>query len=249
MIIIEKKIIFIHPGKSGGTTIEKHLNNFFEYQNIGKRNLSENNQYKRTHASLSEISLFIDINDYFKFTIVRNPISRLWSLYNFSFKNKKKLDPIYASKYSINNEPDIDLFFKLNNDKYELWKKIKNNFIDLTTVEFDMLITYGNIDKLDTDIINDIKDYKKNWLKSQYSQNLDKNNYFNIDKIIKLENFDQDFQFIIRKYNLKNNIKKHQVNQNEDYRKFDIFNIDIKFKKMIYEMFELDFIKFDYQFK
>lgn len=249
MIIIEKKIIFIHPGKSGGTTIEKHLNNFFEYQNIGKRNLSENNQYKRTHASLSEISLFIDINDYFKFTIVRNPISRLWSLYNFSFKNKKKLDPIYASKYSINNEPDIDLFLKLINDKHELWKKIKNNFIDLTTVEFDMLITYGNIDKLDTEIIKDINDYKKNWIKSQYSQNLDKNNFFNIDKIIKLENFDDDFKFIIRKYNLKNNIKKHQVNQNEEYQNFDIFNIDIKYKKMIYKMFELDFIKFDYQFR
>jgi hypothetical protein len=249
MIIIEKKIIFIHPGKSGGTTIEKHLNNFFEYQNIGKRNLSENNQYKRTHASLSEISLLIDINDYFKFTIVRNPISRLWSLYNFSFKNKKKLDPIYASKYSINNEPDIDLFLKLINDKHELWKKIKNNFIDLTTVEFDMLITYGNIDKLDTEIIKDINDYKKNWIKSQYSQNLDKNNFFNIDKIIKLENFDDDFKFIIRKYNLKNNIKKHQVNQNEEYQNFDIFNIDIKYKKMIYKMFELDFIKFDYQFR
>ena len=88
MIILEKKIIFIHPGKSGGTTIEKHLNNSFKNQNIGKRNLSENEQYKRTHSSLNEISFFIDINDYFKFTIVRNPISRIWSLYNFSFKNK-----------------------------------------------------------------------------------------------------------------------------------------------------------------
>ena len=84
MIILEKKIIFIHPGKSGGTTIEKHLNNSFKNQNIGKRNLSENEQYKRTHSSLNEISFFIDINDYFKFTIVRNPISRIWSLYKIN---------------------------------------------------------------------------------------------------------------------------------------------------------------------
>jgi len=66
----EHKIIFIHIPKTAGVSIIKSLFND-KVKTGGHRN----------YIYLSK--LFQDFNDYFKFTIVRNPWDRLFSAYNF----------------------------------------------------------------------------------------------------------------------------------------------------------------------
>ena len=84
MINHEKKFIFIHIPKCGGTS-------------IGKMLLNDNTMYDdKEHNNYQEELVTATYDEYFKFSVVRNPWSRLVSLYhekhpfhtnNMSFKN------------------------------------------------------------------------------------------------------------------------------------------------------------------
>ena len=77
---INKKLLFIHIPKTGGSTIEQHMNAF---NNISKG-------YKRTkenkamqHFSIIEYNKLgqFDIINFYKFSIVRNPYTKILSEY------------------------------------------------------------------------------------------------------------------------------------------------------------------------
>jgi hypothetical protein len=82
MFDIDKKFIFTHPPKSGGTSIESLLGFFTKEKRYDQR------QYK--HKSLSEQIAVINESgysseDFFKFSITRNPWDRMVSYYYFDF--------------------------------------------------------------------------------------------------------------------------------------------------------------------
>jgi hypothetical protein len=97
MINHEHKFLFLHLPKTGGTSINKFFNDTFDNneRHFGHPYLSEYIYDKKTdkHSNL---------NDYFKFTIVRNPYDRLVSAFfyikedsefpfDISFRKKWKL--------------------------------------------------------------------------------------------------------------------------------------------------------------
>ena len=91
MISHSKKFVFVHIPKTAGTSITDVLNSYCEV----KSNDDVNSPFYY-HASAIQIKNFFnkmnwDLNDYFKFTFVRNPWDRLVSYYEFTKKRYKKL--------------------------------------------------------------------------------------------------------------------------------------------------------------
>ena len=92
MISFDKKFIFVHINKTAGTSIEKALSNY------GVRKLEENSDleleltYKQSqHFNTEEYKKHLGdgYDDYYKFTIIRNPFDRVVSYY-YGGGGKKK---------------------------------------------------------------------------------------------------------------------------------------------------------------
>jgi len=152
MICHKQKVIFTHIPKTAGTSILDTLGKVNKKQ---KLILS-----KPDHSTLAEIK-DRDLDDfwhYYKFTVVRNPWEREWSLYKFlkikdSFedylknmqndksyyveKRKFKLPNLFANQVDfilINNQIELDQiirFENLNNGYRELCKAIGKEVVDL----------------------------------------------------------------------------------------------------------------------
>jgi hypothetical protein len=94
------KLIFIHVPKTGGTSIEKILNLRNNYNGYG---ILENKALQ--HLKWNSYKLFLGdniFNNYYKFSVVRNPIDRLiseyyWTPLKFGYKSGKSFD-IFLNK-------------------------------------------------------------------------------------------------------------------------------------------------------
>ena len=81
MILDDHKILFIHIPRTGGTSVEK----FFEFKTHDNLLSTQSSIRNAQHLTLKEYTQEIDIEKYFKFTIVRNPWDRLLSWYLWSY--------------------------------------------------------------------------------------------------------------------------------------------------------------------
>lgn len=100
MILKKRKIIFIHIPKTGGTSMENAL--------IGKSNILNSN-----HKKASEYARRNNLDDFFKFTIVRNPWDKMVSEY---FYYKQGGSPgFWRDKILHKQMPDSFLKFVKNN--------------------------------------------------------------------------------------------------------------------------------------
>ena len=86
----KKDIIFVHIPKTGGSYIKGVLEESVE----DSLQVIPNHHWIKEHYTLNEIASFneIDISRSFIFTLVRNPMNKLLSTYNF-FKNCKRMFP------------------------------------------------------------------------------------------------------------------------------------------------------------
>ncbi|TVP61456.1 MAG: sulfotransferase family protein [Nodularia sp. (in: Bacteria)] len=150
------KFIFVHIPKCGGTSIEKALCTFTKLDLMNPRLLSEEEIKEKNlllggslhrlerHLSAIEIKTLIEkqeFEDYFKFSIVRNPFSRLVSFYNFVLKNKNPDHTKLQVKLVLNSvnfkdfvtcalqTEQMDLFF--NQYKY-ICDETQNNLMNFT---------------------------------------------------------------------------------------------------------------------
>jgi len=78
MISHKLKFVFVHIPRTSGTSIKCTLQHFDKNSIIGGSKTSWN-----YHASLQDYKNKYSIDDYFKFTIVRNTWDRLYSWYSF----------------------------------------------------------------------------------------------------------------------------------------------------------------------
>lgn len=93
----QKKILFVHIPKTGGTTIEQHMGAINNTKKGYYRNA--NNKAIQHLTTIEYNNLFDDnrFNNYCKFTIVRNPYDRMvseyyWTDLPFGFKSNKTFD-------------------------------------------------------------------------------------------------------------------------------------------------------------
>jgi hypothetical protein len=79
----KNKIIFVHIPRTGGTSILKFLNIERKKENLYGGYCHYSLMLKQ-HYPLHKIKIYLNQSDnYFKFSIVRNPYSRIISIYNF----------------------------------------------------------------------------------------------------------------------------------------------------------------------
>ncbi len=89
MLIQNPNIIFIHIGKTAGTSIENCIKNKYKCYN---------HSAIEQHSSIIDYQQRVNLDNYFKFVVVRNPYTRLWSQYNFQLiKDSTKKDPVMAN--------------------------------------------------------------------------------------------------------------------------------------------------------
>ena len=155
MISHKYKCIFIHIPRTGGTYVEKiistHLflvkdRNFWDIANEDKHLIAS--QAKKKYAKYW--------NDYFKFTIVREPISRMRSmmLYSgeyFGEKNiveiKKKHLDFYKKKYDYPAILEADTkFYDIKNLKTDKHKK-DQVYLNILDEKIDFILRYENLDE------------------------------------------------------------------------------------------------------
>ena len=107
MIFFKKKIIFVHIPRCGGTSIEKNLwknefNEYFSFEKNDEKHLLQgfvdkyNNKYQSDglqHLTLKNINKIYpkETKDFFKFSFIRNPFSRVVSLYLEIMQYRKDL--------------------------------------------------------------------------------------------------------------------------------------------------------------
>jgi Sulfotransferase family len=109
-----RKFTFVHIHKAGGTSVEKALDAYLAWNDLalGSSRLGQdmNEAYRQRyglhkHSSVADIesvcgSAYTD--DYYLFTVVRHPVDRICSLYNFvasmirNWETKHGIDPLDA---------------------------------------------------------------------------------------------------------------------------------------------------------
>lgn len=150
MISYTKKFIFIHIPRTGGTSIEKSLELYAEGKvntKIGKGGIYNlppelekrvnkilGNQISRNAKHMTALDwkqvLGEEYNDYYKFTIIRHPLTKAFSMLKFNErKTEDNEDWVnFQCMYfeDENGEIIVDDIFKYE-ELEESWKKICNN--------------------------------------------------------------------------------------------------------------------------
>lgn len=111
----EKKFIFIHVPKTGGTSVKKILS-----EKLKMKDITFDGEYvkykKNTHLKMN-INFFEKYNDYFKFVFVRHPYDWIKSYYNFHYNKEKFYKNITNKK--IKNTINVS---------FDDWLSSLNNF-------------------------------------------------------------------------------------------------------------------------
>jgi hypothetical protein len=124
----EKKIVYIHIPKTAGTTVEQIFFN--------------KNGFKSEHK---DITFYKDYYDYYIFSFVRNPYTRIISIYNYFINggNKSNFD-----KNKINPEIDINDFLNEYNENNLPFLKTQYSYLqDSNHINF-----IGRFENFDEDL-------------------------------------------------------------------------------------------------
>lgn len=131
----DKYVLFIHIPKTGGASIEQAFRNFGKVSMFDARHNNPNFHCSPQHFHLAPLKRLLPFDLFlYKFTIVRNPFSRLVSEYRMRFGNKfLKGDSIPAFDQWVES---IFLEYKKNNWLYDNHIRPQTEFINNTLVIF-----------------------------------------------------------------------------------------------------------------
>lgn len=193
----EKKFIFIHIPKTGGTSVKKILSEKMIIKGFKiKGELVKYN--KVTHIGINK-EQFKKYKDYYKFVFVRHPYDWIKSYYNFHL-NKSRFYKHFTSK-RVKNTINIsfdDWLYKLNNFNQT------NFFTDGDT--------------------------------------------FLVNKVCKLEKFDEDLKFVLEKINVDSNFKSVKMKDSKKFNIDTIKTLNDKQKKLVQKICAKDFKLLGYEY-
>jgi hypothetical protein len=260
MLITEPKIIFIHIEKNGGTSIEKSLL---------EKYTDKVYPLKARHMTILKYNSICKIDEYFKFCIIRDPIERIWSMYNYDITNniwKRKYYDIVPRKKQLfyykftgpGFKPTMTGFINYINEIHMEIKIYQNRFMKINNIK---TLNYQNIIKFYRWYYIQVhsktmRDHTFNGnkfiAKSQFIMMTNNDGNILVDKILKLENIDEDYKFIMKKFDVPSLQKLNTTNKlkrvtNKNYSKDNVKKINMETKMKICEMFILDYITFGYE--
>jgi len=245
MILHDKKIIFIHIPRTGGTSVEEYFQ--FKHQHGWKPDTAQ-------HLTLKEYSDHYDVEDYFKFTIVRNPWDRLVSWYLWSHAEVIYFQYLAETgRFSTRGESARN---KAWNKGRDLISDKKNTFTDpklflkFKTAFSSFIERLNDQEELVYDPYFDNNAILSNrlsgrWIMPQVRW-IEINNKINLDYICKFEKLKNNFNTVLRKNKLKNTTleRKGKIHHKPNYRKF----YTKKNQEIIGRLYKEDVKKFKYEF-
>ncbi len=190
MISYDKKFIFVHINKTAGTSMEKALADYGVRKLEEKSDLQFELSYSQSqHFNCEEYSKYLgsEYDDYFKFTVIRNPFDRVVSYYyggaiksdlSFSqwvvdrYKNKnfKDFERMYSDYKHWINLDDMDLILRFENLSVD-FEKLKN------TLDLDISLGSYNVNKKRVGYEEYYDDNTKEIIGNFFRDELDKFNY------------------------------------------------------------------------
>ena len=230
------KILFIHIPKTAGNSI---------YRNLLEHNL---NIFKMKHFTLTEIKKKINIYNFIKLCVIRNPYDRFVSLYFFKISHDEKFYnlKIHIEKKTNKSIKDIDnktIISYLKNLEGVEWdeKFIKNN-------KETVLKNINKLKNINLNNINNLKNKKfKNWLIENISSIKQENQYIEnekIDFLLKFENLDEEYNLFLKKLNINNiKLEKKNTSKHKNY----LFYYDNELLKIIKPYIIKDCEMFNYK--
>lgn len=198
-----KKFIFIHIQKNAGTSITRYLDKHLTYRDIvvGGTEFGENIQpffRKKYHINKHSYSKKIKAltgdevwNDYFSFSFVRNPWSRMVSLYTWCRKKKHKYD---ICQEAINSGSFSEFI------RGECFSKLPQQLDYFTDYNGEMIVNFvGKQESIQDDfeyICNKISVPSPDMLKNKWNQSNPEQDYR------KYYTSDQDIEIVAKKFAL-----------------------------------------------
>ncbi|USD41282.1 sulfotransferase family 2 domain-containing protein [Vibrio sp. SCSIO 43135] len=186
----ETKSIFIHIPKAAGTSVSHALYN----KDPGHYPLR-----KYEHADE------VKFREYFKFSVVRDPVTRIISTYYYI----KKRDSIKFDKHHP--------FYFIS--KYDTL----NDFVQ-----------GGLTESL-------VREHYFFWSQSYYLS--DKNGNIAVDYFAKMENLDEDFNYILKKINIDKELRKRNAGNNKENKEI----LTPKSIEVIYNLYKDDYVNFKFE--
>jgi hypothetical protein len=222
MIDHKRKFIFLHIPKCAGTSVGNFFINYFNYSKNDMSLFSDFNYYEYDSHRIHFDELNKDIlNDYFVFTIIRNPYDRFVSEYRFN----RELDESNFDYYCENFE--------------SIWDKKYNRLIKLNSPPDK------NIKEIADGVYNNIHRISQtDYLKGTYSDFINKINYVN--KFVRFETIEEDMNYVFKNIGISNTKLPHLNSSNKLKSIHKDINMDEKNKEIIYDLYKDDFINFGY---
>ena len=225
------KLIFIHIPKTGGSFLEKKLQSlaadeYNEYRGMG------------SHFTINEYLNKID--KYIVFGVVRNPYDRIMSAYNMFVRDS--WSGLKNTYIKLNKPKTFETFIQ------NLYILFKNNELPYSP-ETTLII---GIEQTLLNKINLRLDFAVH-LAPQYCYFINYDNQIGIKKenILKYESLDNDIMIFLNNNYKDNKIVKRYFQNNiiNDVKIKKTYDIPMNYPKlinMIYEIYENDFVYFDY---
>lgn len=220
------KLIFIHIPKTGGTFLENKL------QSLAA---DEYNEYRRMSSHYTINEYLNKIDKYIVFGVVRNPYDRIMSAYNM-FVRKSWSGVIKNTYIKLNKPKTFETFIQ------NLYILFKNNELP-----------WQNVSNTDLDKVCSSSNNFAVHIIPQYYYFINYDNQIGIKKenILKYESLDNDIMIFLNNNYKDNKIVKRYfqnniINDVKIKKTYDIPMIYPKLINMIYEIYENDFVYFDY---
>jgi len=216
MIDHKRKFIFLHIPKNAGTSIGNYLINQFNYSMEDFPLKKDFNYYHYDSYRIHFDNLSEDIlKEYYVFTVIRNPYDRFISEYFFNSELKKLDFSLYCRKFEALWNTKYENLIKLNEKPTKPINDLAGDF-------------YNNIHRVS----------QSNYLNGIYTDYIDKTPYIN--KIIKYENLNQDFEEVCNHLDIPNKLPHLNKSHKKQIR------LSKKNKRYIYNLYKDDFINFGY---
>ncbi|MGK7939871.1 MAG: sulfotransferase family 2 domain-containing protein [Crocosphaera sp.] len=234
LISHEYKFIFLHIGKTGGTSIEKVL---CDYLNIDFNETEKNPEgewWKHIWARYMKEYIGEDIwNDYFTFAFVRNPLDMILSLYSMYTQYPQYTNPEVHPKlyHPWNQYQDFEDFIlamgECRHESDEKWR------IQLDTLETEHTMYFWyDLENLQTSYLTDSWKGKENG-----------EGEILVDFVGKYENLQQDFNTVCEKVGLPQlNLIHHGATTHRPYHRL----YTKKMAEIMYQHSSLDIERFGY---
>ena len=181
----ERKILFLHLPKTAGTSIENALNIRSKENLYDSRGKLPSEFVTRQHLKLSEYKKYLNLDEYFKFTVVREPFDRFVSAFHFKNKN------MYVPQKVKNMNFDEFVFFLKDLDEIERCFIFDSHFEPQYTFidyKIDTIFKFEKLDELE-------KRFKVTLGKDNVSDRKDKESYYNSEtKEIVYNLYKKDFE-------------------------------------------------------